>query len=437
MQASMKYPVYRKMNGGGTWYRVEGPARWVEFQQIGARWIRHEVAVRQHPERMTLQDLLTDNDRYLHSTEVEWKAAMDHQLPAGFPGCAVSSEPVIRTQNEDLGGLTTFGVPGRAASFIRAQSDDAVRSALNDRHSDEPLLVLGGGSNMLLHADWPGLVVHVDVRGMHVISDDGRCVEVVVGAGEPWHDWVMRTVEEGWRGLENLALIPGRVGAAPMQNIGAYGVEIKDRCVWVEAISIEDGAMRRFTSEECEFGYRESIFKGQERGRWVITRVAFRLDRQAPLNTGYGAIQEELSAVPQTAWTARDVAEAVIRIRRSKLPDPAKLGNAGSFFKNPVLTAEAFAQFTLHHPQAPHYLQADGTVKLAAGWLIEQAGWKGHDRGTHGVHDRQALVLVNKGGATGAQIWELAQNIRQDVMDQFQVDLEPEVNQVGLSNPSH
>ena len=393
--------------------------------------MRHELVATQYPERMFVQDLLNDHERFEEITVESWVSVNESASLDALPGQGGLSAIEVMEQH-DLGSMTTFGVPGRTAYFIEARTDDAVRSALGWKPESMPLLVLGGGSNMLLHADWPGLVLHVNVRGTAVTSDDGRCVEVVAGAGETWHDFVMQTVEKGWRGLENLALIPGKVGAAPMQNIGAYGVEIKDRCTWVEAVSIRDGSLRRFQASECDFGYRESIFKRAERGNWVITRVAFNLDREGELNTEYGAIREELAFKPASEWSALDVAEAVIRIRSSKLPNPAILGNAGSFFKNPVLSAEAFAAFEQKHPEAPRYPQSDGTVKLAAGWLIERAGWKGHDRVTHGVHDRQALVLVNKGGATGAQIWELAQNIRQDVLDQFQVELEPEVNQIGL-----
>ena len=418
MEGAIQYPQLRKLRGGDVWYRIEGPARWTEYQRIGSRWVRHDVVAVQHPERMTLHDMRHDAERYAEVDRAEWAEAVGEELP----GAVVPAEA-------DLAGRTTFGVPARTAHLIEADSDDAVRAALAWRPAGMPLLVLGGGSNMLVHADWPGLVLAVTVPGVAVVADDGRYVEVVVGAGEPWHDFVMHTVEAGWGGLENLALIPGRVGAAPMQNIGAYGVEIKDRCLWVEAVAIADGGLRRFSAAECAFGYRESVFKGAERDRWVITRVAFRLDRQAPLRTDYGAIQSEL---PEGPWTARDVAEAVIRIRQSKLPDPAVLGNAGSFFKNPVLSAEAYARFAQEHPDAPHYPQPDGTVKLAAGWLIDRAGWKGHDRGTHGVHAQQALVLVNKGGATAGQIWQLAQDIRRDVLSQYQISLEPEVNQIGL-----
>lgn len=419
MEGAIQYPVFRKLQGGAVWYRIEGPARWTEFQRVGSRWLRHDVVAVQHPERMTLHDLRHDVERYVPVDRAEWEAVVGE-----------GGAPPPRPVEANLAPRTTFGVPARAAHLIEADSEDAVRAALAWRPEGMPLLVLGGGSNMLLHADWPGLVLAVTVPGVEVVADDGRFVEVVVGAGEPWHGFVMRTVEEGWGGLENLALIPGRVGAAPMQNIGAYGVEIKDHCTWVEAVAIADGGVRRFAADACGFGYRESIFKGAERDRWVITRVAFRLDRQAPLHTEYGAIRSELP--PDREWTARDVAEAVIRIRQSKLPDPAVLGNAGSFFKNPVLSAEAYARFAQDHPEAPHYPQLDGTVKLAAGWLIDRAGWKGHDRGTHGVHAQQALVLVNKGGATAGQIWQLAQDIRRDVLSQFQVHLEPEVNQIGL-----
>jgi len=425
------YPVYRKLKGAATWYRIEGPGRWVELQQIGNRWMRHEMAATQYPERLFVQDLLSDRVRFEEITQERWDSMSELAGLDALPGKGGGSSIEVLEQH-DLGSMTTFGVPGRTAYFIEGKTDDAVRAALRWKPESMPLLVLGGGSNMLLHADWPGLVLHVNVRGTRVTSDDGRWVEVVSGAGESWHEFVMQTVNEGWRGLENLALIPGKVGAAPMQNIGAYGVEIKDRCTWVEAVNIHDGSLRRFQASECAFGYRESIFKRAEKGNWVITRVAFKLDRQAELNTDYGAIREELAFKPDADWNARDVADAVIRIRSSKLPDPRVLGNAGSFFKNPVLSAEAFAAFDRKHPEAPSYPQSDGSVKLAAGWLIERAGWKGHDRVTHGVHDRQALVLVNKGGATGPQIWELAQHIRQDVLDQFHVELEPEVNQIGL-----
>jgi len=218
-----------------------------------------------------------------------------------------------------------------------------------------------------------------------------------------------------------------------MQNIGAYGVELKDRFLWLEAINRETGALQRFDHEACQSGYRQSMFKAEERERWVIVRVAFALDRDAPLCTEYGASQSELEAmgVAESA-THFDVAQAVMNIRRSKLPDPNELGNAGSFFKNPVISREAFQKVLANHPDVVHYALESGQVKLAAGWLIEQAGWKGARRDTHGVHDRQALVLVNHGGATGAEVWQLAQDIMASVKERFGVTLEPEVNQIGL-----
>jgi UDP-N-acetylmuramate dehydrogenase len=316
--------------------------------------------------------------------------------------------------------------------LLAVKTDADVRWALQARAS-EPLLVLGGGSNVLMHQDWEGRLLHMQVKGVQKVVDDGDAVEVVVGAGESWHSWVMHALEQGWNGLENLSLIPGSVGASPMQNIGAYGVEVKDRFAWLEAIHRETGALERFDAERCAFGYRDSIFKQAERDRWVIVRVAFQLARTAPLNTQYGAIRTELEARNWDIGTTHlQVAEAVMHIRRSKLPDPATLGNAGSFFKNPVVSADAFEHVQASNPEIVHYPAPDGQVKLAAGWLIERAGWKGHRRGSCGVHDRQALVLVNHGGATGAEVWALAQAIMDDVEMKFGVRLEPEVNQIGL-----
>ncbi|MDA0945902.1 MAG: UDP-N-acetylmuramate dehydrogenase, partial [Bacteroidetes bacterium] len=261
---------------------------------------------------------------------------------------------------------------------------------------------------------------------------DGEHVQVAAGAGEVWHDFVMYTLDHGWGGLENLSLIPGSVGASPMQNIGAYGVEIKDHFAWLDAVNVADGSLKRFGPEECDFGYRESVFKRGQKDRWVIVRVAFNLQRNAPLRMGYGAIEQELQHLPVAERTARDVSQAVIRIRQSKLPDPAVVGNAGSFFKNPTVSRKVADSLLAAHPGMPQYPQPSGEVKLAAGWLIEQAGWKGVSRGTHGVHDKQALVLVNHGGATGAEVWQLAQDVMASVAQKFEVHLEPEVNQIGL-----
>tara|TARA_Y100000589_G_scaffold331325_2_gene384367 strand:+ start:1144 stop:2160 length:1017 start_codon:yes stop_codon:yes gene_type:complete len=331
----------------------------------------------------------------------------------------------------DITDKLTFNVPAKSSFYIEVFSDEELLEALawaqiNNQH----ILLLGGGSNILFHKDFDGLVIQISHKGITVLNDDGRFIEVVIGAGENWHEFVLYAIEKGWGGIENLSLIPGRVGASPMQNIGAYGVEIIDVLKYVEAINISTGKLRRFKVEECELGYRDSIFKGREKGKWAITRVAYTLDRQSPLKMSYGAIEAELSSIPFETRTYKDVSDAVIRIRQSKLPDPAVLGNAGSFFKNPIISKVDFDKIHASHPDMPNYPQDDSLVKLAAGWLIDKAGWKGHDRVTHGVHDKQALVLINKGGATGGEIWILAKEIMASVKEKFGIELEPEVNQI-------
>lgn len=337
-------------------------------------------------------------------------------------------------QNDfDLTDKLTFHVPAKTRFFIEVHTDDELRSAISvAKQKKLEILILGGGSNMLFHRDFHGLVIQVSILGMDVISDDGRNVTVVVGAGEVWHDFVLYSLDQNWGGIENLSLIPGCVGASPMQNIGAYGVEIENVLEWVEAVEIETGELRRFSKEDCELGYRESIFKSREKGNWVLVRVAFNLDRESKLNVTYGALQAELSNIDENKRTHRDVSDAVIRIRKSKLPDPDVLGNAGSFFKNPIISSIDFNELRLSNPDIPHYPQPNGDIKLAAGWLIDKAGWKGHDRGTHGVHELQALVLVNKGGASGQEVWSLAKEIMESVEEKYGVLLHPEVNQIGL-----
>lgn len=333
------------------------------------------------------------------------------------------------TPRYDLSDKLTFGVPASCSYFTEVTSDEELSEALQwARDNSQPILLLGGGSNMLFHKDFEGLVIQISHKGIEIISDDGRFIEVEVGAGENWHEFVLHTIEKGWGGVENLSLIPGCVGASPMQNIGAYGVEIIDVLNYVDAININTGDHRRFTVEECELGYRESVFKGSEKGKWAIVRVGYKLDRESELKMSYGAIEEELKDIHHDARTHKDVSDAVIRIRQSKLPDPNVLGNAGSFFKNPVVSQEEFKKISVEG--MPSYPQTDGRVKLAAGWLIDQTGWKGHDRGTHGVHEMQALVLVNKGGATGTEIWALAEDIIASVKKKFDIVLQPEVNQI-------
>lgn len=409
----------------------------MEWQPLGiGRWLVHEHYADLYPSQVLIQAVIQAQEGYVALTEEEWDVRLEQRTASTQrPSIGLLAEDEIAQGFQecvDLADWTTFGLSAHASHWITARNDDEVRSALawsNER--DAALLVMGGGSNMLLHSDWNGLALHVGIRGFRVLKEEENRVDVVVGAGENWHHWVMVALENGWHGLENLALIPGQVGASPMQNIGAYGVELKDRFLWLEAIEVQSGALKRFDGAACAFGYRESVFKSSEKGEWVIVRVAFALDREAPLQTSYGAIQQELKDLPESSWTHLDVAKAIMRIRSTKLPDPKELGNAGSFFKNPVLSAADFERLQNAHPQVAHYPQSDGGIKVAAGWLIEQAGWKGLHRGTHGVHENQALVLVHYGGATGAEIWQLAQDIMNDVHAKYGIHLEPEVNQIG------
>lgn len=325
--------------------------------------------------------------------------------------------------------FNSFGVDVKARLFAEAHSDADVRDALAYATAhDVPLLVIGGGSNLLLTADIPALVLRMATRGIRVLSDDGNKVVIEAEAGEPWHPFVQHTLAQGLAGLENLSLIPGTVGAAPMQNIGAYGVEIKDVFAGLTALDRQSGELRDFTLAQCNFAYRDSVFK-QEPGRWLILRVRFTLDRAAHLHLEYGPVRQRLTEQGIDHPTATDVSLAICSIRNEKLPDPAVLGNAGSFFKNPLVPAALVAQLKIEYPDLVAYAQPDGQMKLAAGWLIERAGWKGFRDGDAGVHKLQALVLVNYGTATGLQLLSLAQHIQQDISERFKVDLEMEPNQ--------
>lgn len=324
--------------------------------------------------------------------------------------------------------FNTFGVDVRAQLFAEAHSDADVREALAYATSHNvPLLVIGGGSNLLLTADIPALVLRMASRGIRVISDDGNRVVIEAEAGEPWHPFVQHTLAQGFSGLENLSLIPGTVGAAPMQNIGAYGVEIKDVFAGLTALDRQTGELRDFSLQECNFAYRDSVFK-QQPGRWLILRVRFALDRVAHLHLEYGPVRQRLTEQGIEQPTPTDVSRAICSIRSEKLPDPAVLGNAGSFFKNPLVSAAVVAQIKAQHPDLVAYAQPDGQMKLAAGWLIERAGWKGFREADAGVHKLQALVLVNYGAATGLQLLDLAQRIQKDIAERFNVELEMEPN---------
>ena len=324
--------------------------------------------------------------------------------------------------------FNTFGVDVQAQQFAEAHNDADVREALAYCAEQQlPLLVIGGGSNLLLTADIPALVLRMATRGLRLLSDDGQRVVVEAEAGETWHPFVLWTLGQGLSGLENLSLIPGTVGAAPMQNIGAYGVEIKDVFAGLTALDRQTGELREFSVDECDFAYRDSLFKRQA-GRWLILRVRFTLQRVAHLHLEYGPVRQRLTEQGIDQPTASDVSRVICSIRSEKLPDPAVLGNAGSFFKNPVIPAALAAEIKLQYPGLVGYPQADGQVKLAAGWLIEQAGWKGFREADAGVHRLQSLVLVNYGAATGLQLLQLAQKIQQDVARRFKVNLEMEPN---------
>lgn len=322
----------------------------------------------------------------------------------------------------------SFAVESTAAAFV-AIEDDAQAGELRAlaQQLQLPILLLGGGSNLLLSERVNALVAHICSRGRRILQVvDGRSL-VEAEAGENWHQFVQWTLEQGLAGLENLSLIPGTVGAAPVQNIGAYGVELKDCFAGLTALDLHSGAVSEFSAEDCQFAYRESRFK-RESGRWLILRVRFWLETQASMRLEYGPIRQRLAEWGITQPTAQDVSRVVCTIRQEKLPDPAVLGNAGSFFKNPVVSAEQAEQLKAQHPGLVAYPQADGQVKLAAGWLIEQAGWKGYRDGDAGVHALQALVLVNHGKASGAELLALAQRIQQDILQRFSVSLEIEPN---------
>jgi UDP-N-acetylmuramate dehydrogenase len=324
--------------------------------------------------------------------------------------------------------FNTFGIDVNANRFATFLSIEELNSLLSQREANEPLLILGGGSNLLLTKDFNGLVLKNEILGFNMIEETDTDVIVEAGAGEVWHQFVMNCIENGYAGLENLSLIPGSVGASPMQNIGAYGVEIKDVFEYLDAFEISTGELKRFKKEDCQFGYRESVFKNIYKDQFVICRVAFRLSKNPKINTSYGAIESELQKMGISEPTIRDVSNAVIAIRQSKLPDPAVLGNAGSFFKNPVVDESLVEKIKATNPDVPNYPAESGKRKLAAGWLIETSGWKGKVVETCGVHKLQALVLVNYGGSTGKQIYDLSSQIINDVEAKFGVKLEREVN---------
>ncbi|HYC42446.1 MAG TPA: UDP-N-acetylmuramate dehydrogenase [Noviherbaspirillum sp.] len=323
--------------------------------------------------------------------------------------------------------FNTFGIDARAKAYLPVTSADMLSHVKSDGFLARlPRLVLGGGSNLLLTEDFPGLVLHMQMTGVEVTGEDENAVYVKAAAGENWHGFVQWTLQQGFGGLENLSLIPGNVGAAPIQNIGAYGVELKDCFHSLTAFDFNTGTVFMLDNAGCRFGYRDSIFKHELRENAAILDVTFALPKNWQANTHYGEVAQELQARGISAPTPRQVSDAVIAIRTRKLPDPAVIGNAGSFFKNPVVTKAVRDALLERYPQLVNYPQADGSYKLAAGWLIDQCGWKGKTLGAAGVYEKQALVLVNRGGATGKDIAGLAAAIQEDVMAKFGVKLEPE-----------
>ena len=328
-----------------------------------------------------------------------------------------------------LTSFNTFGLQATAREFAVVSSEQQLMQWCAAHGKATPPLLIGGGSNLLLTRDIEAPVLQLAPRGMRIVFDEGNTVLVEAMAGEPWHPFVLWTLKQGLCGLENLSLIPGFVGAAPVQNIGAYGVEIAETVASVMTINTQTGEPREFTNAECAFGYRDSVFKhggDVSRDRYAITRVRFRLTRKFTPRVDYGELKAELQRAEIVSPSATDVARAVTAIRSRKLPDPAVIGNAGSFFKNPVVAGHLAATLKSRFPNMPQYPAADGHIKIAAGWLIEQAGWKGRSVGAAGVHSQHALVLVNHGGATGAELWALAEAVQADVQAKFAITLEPE-----------
>ncbi|MGZ3865921.1 MAG: UDP-N-acetylmuramate dehydrogenase [Bacteroidia bacterium] len=331
--------------------------------------------------------------------------------------------------NISLKPFNTFGIDVSAKALTEVNSPEDFKALVLEKDfKDNKILILGGGSNILFTKDFDGLVIKNNLKGIEVVKEDADFVFVKAAGGENWHGFVMWCVEKNYGGLENLSLIPGCVGAAPMQNIGAYGVEIKDVCEQVFALDMQTGKETVFSNADCKFGYRESVFKHELKNKFLITAVIFKLRKQPVFNTTYGAIEQELAAMGVKELSIKAISDSVIRIRSSKLPDPAKIGNAGSFFKNPEVTKTKHDELKQKFEKLVSYPLENGNFKLAAGWLIEACGLKGKREGQAGVHVNQALVLVNYGGVNGSEIYKLSQEVLDTVQQKFGVTLEREVN---------
>ena len=330
-------------------------------------------------------------------------------------------------ENYSLRPYNTFGIDANAKLFNTFSSVDELEESLM-MYSQYPVFILGGGSNILLTKDYEGVVLKNEIKGIEVMHEDEEHVYVKVGAGENWHQFVLYCINHNWAGVENLSLIPGNIGAAPIQNIGAYGVELDDVFWSLEAFHLKEKRIYTFTASDCEFGYRDSVFKNRYKDEFAILSVTFQLKKKPIFHTSYGAITEELEKAGIKQVTIKAISDAVIKIRSSKLPDPKDIFNSGSFFKNPEISNEKYNELLPKFPGIIAYPLAKGTVKLAAGWMIEQCGWKGYRKGDIGVHAKQALVLVNYGNAKGKDIYDLSEEILQSVNKKFGVLLEREVN---------
>jgi UDP-N-acetylmuramate dehydrogenase len=329
-------------------------------------------------------------------------------------------------ENISLKEYNTFGVACYAKRFVSIDSFYQLQQLLK---SEQELFLISGGSNMLLTKDIDKLVVLLNIKGISIDQENEDSVHLTVNAGENWHEFVLWCISQDFGGLENLSLIPGNVGTSPIQNIGAYGVEVKDTITKVEGLEIKTGKLVTFSNAACQFGYRNSIFKNDVKGNYVLTSVSFKLTKKNhQLNTSYGAIEIALQEQQISNPTLKNISDAVIAIRKSKLPDPKKIGNSGSFFKNPVISSEQFLRLQKKHPTIPSYKISENKTKIPAGWLVEQCGFKGKRFGDAGVHEKQALVLVNYGNASGKEIHQLAQKIQQTVFETFNIALEIEVN---------
>lgn len=325
--------------------------------------------------------------------------------------------------------LNTFGIEAKAAFFAEVNSVEELKELIKrDDLKPLPKLILGGGSNILFTQDFPGLVIKNNLKGKEIIEETDEYALVKAMSGEVWHEFVLFCIDNDLAGIENLSLIPGSVGAAPIQNIGAYGVELQEVFHSLEAFHIEKGTIEEFDGNACAFGYRDSVFKNELKGKYFITGVVLKLNKKPDFKISYGAIQQTLDEAGIKDLTIRHISEAVCNIRNSKLPDPREIGNAGSFFKNPEITPEEFEHIKKGHPDAPNYPLPNGNIKVPAGWLIEQCGFKGKKVGNTGSHAKQALVLVNYGAATGEEIKSLAMEIQQAVKAEFGIEIQPEVN---------